>query len=57
MEYFNVEQQYHCEKCDLHSSIYFGEHEDLLSVVYRIEEDHNKKSPKCEFDTSKVKTE
>lgn len=54
--YLNVEQKYFCEKCKLEGSIFYGKHEDVLSVVYRIEDDHNEKSPQCEFDTWKVRT-
>jgi len=47
-------QFYLCEACGKKSYIYFGEHEDIMSVVQKLDDDHRKSST-CNQPVSKLK--
>jgi hypothetical protein len=51
-----VIQKYICSKCEKTGSVYYYAGEDLMSVVYRIEDDHKKISPDCTYDFAYIST-
>jgi hypothetical protein len=48
-------QEYQCEKCGLKSKIEFKEDSKVYEVVMAVDNDHQKKSPKCEIGISNLK--
>jgi hypothetical protein len=40
-------QEFICDKCGLESHVHIGEHEDVMTVVHKIEAEHKKWSPEC----------
>lgn len=42
-----TEQKWFCEVCDKEGSIPLKPHEDVMSVIYKIEDSHEAMSPDC----------
>ena len=50
-----MEEKYFCEKCGLESSIQYKDTDDVMSVVYGIDNDHRNKSPNCDNPVSMLR--
>lgn len=50
-----MRQEYECEKCGVESHVNVDRHEDVMSVVYKLEADHKKWSPECDQPVRKLR--
>lgn len=50
-----VAQSWKCEKCGAEGRVLYARHEDAYSVLRKVEEHHHEISPKCSFDSYKVR--
>ena len=50
-----MEQKWFCEMCNANGSVPVEAHEDVMSVVNKIESAHTASSPSCQNPVSKIR--
>ena len=51
---FEYTQYWRCPKCEVTAAVPVYEGDGVCSIIHRIEDSHNEKSPDCEYDVMRL---